>query len=294
MGVNSVLGPLVGLWRRFKAHDTYVEEQDRNLDRIEALLATPRVLDKDLSTPPGSPSDGDIYIAKATALGAWAGEDKYLQAWFDETIDAPSGEWVGIAPREGMLVWVVDEACLYVYTSSAWTKLTASSGGGVGGGSGGFNYILLPLNPVGDGAWAARSGGAGGQYYGGIGGFGGNQDKVVAGSFVVPGDWASLNSAKLVYTQNGTSNAPWVFKWGLLIHAQGTDASAVPTYATQNTITPPTTTDQIDIVALNLPTITLAPGDLVKVQMERRGNDAGDTNANQMVPVGLILKYARP
>ena len=41
------------------------------LARIDAILNT-GAKDKDLSTPPGSPAAGDVYIVAASPTGAWA------------------------------------------------------------------------------------------------------------------------------------------------------------------------------------------------------------------------------
>ena len=72
----------------------------------------PPVADKDLTTPPGSPSDGDRYIVGAGAAGAWAGHDNKI-AYYD-------GDWEFISPLNGMIVWVEDEGKFYLYSNSAW------------------------------------------------------------------------------------------------------------------------------------------------------------------------------
>lgn len=297
MADNSVLGPLIGLWRRFFPDDLYAEKQDRNLDRLEALLGGGRVLDKDLSTPPGSPADGDGYIVKATGLGAWAGHDKALAFWFATTFDVPAGEWIFIPPHEGTFIWVADEALLYVYTSGAWAKLTASPGGPVGGGGAGLGLIMVPLNPVSLSGWSYRSGGAGGQTYAVHGSYnGGGGTSIGISSFAAPADFGSFASAKLWYIQNGTSGNHWVFKLGMYKNANGADASGAATYGTQKEITPPTTTDQTHVVSLTggeIPALSPAPGDIVTVQMQRLSGDAADTNTNEMALQGLVIYYNR-
>ena len=61
------------------------------------------VLDKDLASPPGSPSDGNRYIVAASPTGAWAGQAGKVAAWQD-------GAWAFHAPRTGWLAWVADES----------------------------------------------------------------------------------------------------------------------------------------------------------------------------------------
>jgi hypothetical protein len=80
------------------------------LDVIAQLM----VLDRDLTAPPSSPTDGDRYIVGAPATGDWAGKDGQIAAWQD-------GAWTFHAPNEGWLVWAADEDALLVWTGSAWS-----------------------------------------------------------------------------------------------------------------------------------------------------------------------------
>ena len=81
---------------------------------IDQLLAT-TVVDKDLSTPPGSPADGACYIVKATGLTDWAGHDGHLAFWLSAV-----GAWTFIVPTDGMRMWVTDEDIWYQWSGSAW------------------------------------------------------------------------------------------------------------------------------------------------------------------------------
>lgn len=78
------------------------------------------VVDKDLATPPASPTPSAMYIVAASPTGAWAGKATYL-AYFDQV-------WRFIAPQAGMKVYVQDEALEYQFIGSAWSALTAGSG----------------------------------------------------------------------------------------------------------------------------------------------------------------------
>ena len=89
-----------------------VNEGLRKLDAL-VLLA---VEDKDLTAPPGSPSDGARYIPKATASGAWSGKENYVAHYVD-------GAWEFYSPREGFSAYLRDEDLLYVYNGSAWVTL---------------------------------------------------------------------------------------------------------------------------------------------------------------------------
>ena len=60
----------ISLYRRSQAqkHVTHNEA----LTLLDTLCQA-SVIDKDLTTPPGSPAEGDCYIVAATGTGAWTG-----------------------------------------------------------------------------------------------------------------------------------------------------------------------------------------------------------------------------
>jgi len=82
------------------------------LDRLVQLA----VLDKDLATPPGSPTEGQRWIVAASPTGAWAGHATQIAAWED-------GAWAFSAPVAGWIAFVVDEATLYFWNGAAWASM---------------------------------------------------------------------------------------------------------------------------------------------------------------------------
>lgn len=88
---------------------------NRALSDIDAILNT-GALDRNLATPPASPSAGDVYIVAASATGDWAGQDGNI-AYFDQI-------WRFITPREGMKLWLNNEDKHYVYFNSVWNSET--------------------------------------------------------------------------------------------------------------------------------------------------------------------------
>ena len=82
--------------------------------RILDTLVQLAVLDRDLSAPPGSPAEGQRWIVKATASGAWAGHDNAIAAWQD-------GAWQFSMPQTGWSAFVVDEGVLLVWNGTAWS-----------------------------------------------------------------------------------------------------------------------------------------------------------------------------
>lgn len=91
--------------------------------RLDALVQL-AVIDRDLTAPPGSPSDGDRYIPASGATGDWAGWDLNI-AWYVD------GVWSKLVPREGWLAWVADEDALLVWDGAAWSALGGGGGGAV-------------------------------------------------------------------------------------------------------------------------------------------------------------------
>ena len=85
--------------------------------KLDALSCA-RLIDRDLSTPPGSPADGDAYLVKATGTGAWSGQDGAIAF----TVD---GGWRFYAPYAGLIAYVSDETRLIVHDGAAWVDLAS-------------------------------------------------------------------------------------------------------------------------------------------------------------------------
>lgn len=88
------------------------------------LLSAPtfRITDRDLATPPGSPTIGAQYIVAASPTGAWSGTATQIATWHN-------GAWAFITPRAGFVAWIIDEAKLAYFDGSAWQVVTAGSAG---------------------------------------------------------------------------------------------------------------------------------------------------------------------
>jgi hypothetical protein len=86
--------------------------------RLLDTLVQLAVLDRDLTAPPGAPGEGQSWIVKAVASGAWLGHDNEIAAWQD-------GGWQFSPPRIGWLAYVVDEGALVAWNGSAWADALA-------------------------------------------------------------------------------------------------------------------------------------------------------------------------
>lgn len=88
------------------------------LNFIDALLQT-SVISMAIDTPPGSPSDGDLYIVATGGTGAWAGLDDYLVRYVAE-----GDLWQSFAPGDEVsLIINREDGNLYKYldiTPGGW------------------------------------------------------------------------------------------------------------------------------------------------------------------------------
>ena len=86
---------------------------DANLKRLGAVVGL-SVKDRDLTTPPASPANGERYLIPAAATGVWAGKTNQIAV---RIADA----WEYHAPKIGWLCYIEDEAKLSAYKSTGWS-----------------------------------------------------------------------------------------------------------------------------------------------------------------------------
>lgn len=68
------------------------------------------------NTPPGTPTDGDIYIVAASPTGAWAGQAQKLAHW-------TNGAWAFYTPKTGWHTLSIADAALYWYNGTTWVAV---------------------------------------------------------------------------------------------------------------------------------------------------------------------------
>jgi len=90
-------------------NESVVNEGFRRLE----VFAGRAIIDRDLTAPPGSPTDGDAYIVAGSATGDWATHDNDV-AW-DQ-----AGTWKFQTPFEGMELWAADEDTRVLWDGAAW------------------------------------------------------------------------------------------------------------------------------------------------------------------------------
>lgn len=91
-------------------------DMDNDLKLIGRFGFHLSIKDRDLSTPPGSPADGDTYIVAAGGSGDWAAHDGNIAVW-----SATSSAWRFGVPRVGWLAYVEDDQVLSVFKSGTWS-----------------------------------------------------------------------------------------------------------------------------------------------------------------------------
>lgn len=79
--------------------------------RLDAMLNS-SAIDKDLATPPASPAAGDLYIIAASPTGDWSGKAGQVTYY--------NQGWNFIIPKNGLRLYVADEARFYLYNGSSW------------------------------------------------------------------------------------------------------------------------------------------------------------------------------
>ena len=87
-----------------------------NFARLDAL--TQLSVAEVLSTPPGTPANGDTYIVGASPTGAWAGHDDDVAVWY--TIGTPA--WLFLPPAEGHRAYNAATETYWTYDGSAWVE----------------------------------------------------------------------------------------------------------------------------------------------------------------------------
>src|SRR5688572_10935692 len=104
------------------AHDGLITLVDQDGKRFKnSSVYAPKsgvytnVISMSETAPPGSPSDGDIYIVGIGGTDDWATHDNKVAIF-------AGGIWYFETPLPGALAWVNDEAGYVRFTGSAWTS----------------------------------------------------------------------------------------------------------------------------------------------------------------------------
>jgi len=83
--------------------------------RIIEALCVGGVESLSVTAPPGSPTDGQIWIVGTSATGAWAGQDKKLAHF-------TNGAWAFYAAQASWNFWVTDIGMRYRFDGTNWVS----------------------------------------------------------------------------------------------------------------------------------------------------------------------------
>ncbi len=82
------------------------------LRRIESFGPTPILESISQVAPPGSPTDGQVWVVGTSATGAFVGEDGNLALY--------SSGWIFLTPRTGQIAAVPSSKTVVVWTGTTW------------------------------------------------------------------------------------------------------------------------------------------------------------------------------
>ena len=100
-------------------------QADKHVSYNEAMLALDisvqlTVLSRALSAPPDNPTEGDCYIPKAPASGAWLELTNQLVAF-------QTGSWHVVPAKAGWLGWLLDEGINIRFDGAVWNSVPVVS-----------------------------------------------------------------------------------------------------------------------------------------------------------------------
>lgn len=106
----------IGLTGDFStAENGWQTAMNNNLRKITTLVQAV-AKDKDLSTPPVSPTTGDTYIVASSPTGAWSGKATNIAVY-------DGSSWIFYIPTKGWRFYVDDEDADYRFNGTSWVIL---------------------------------------------------------------------------------------------------------------------------------------------------------------------------
>ncbi|VAV95956.1 Gene Transfer Agent associated protein Pden_3078 [hydrothermal vent metagenome] len=87
---------------------------------LDALVQT-GIVDRDLTSPPASPVDGEAFIPASGSTAQWYGNDLAIAVWQD-------GAWKFHTPQKGWIVYLTDENMFAFWNGNTWSDLSSAMG----------------------------------------------------------------------------------------------------------------------------------------------------------------------
>lgn len=122
------------------------ENQIAHITHNEAIVSLEAlslgvIIDRTLTTPPSSPSDGDIYVPASGSTGAWSTQDNNLAEWFN-------GSWIFYEPVPYFPKWSIGDNAFIYYNGSSWVLVSA----GVISVNGDTGVVVLSTDDISEGS----------------------------------------------------------------------------------------------------------------------------------------------
>ena len=86
---------------------------------IDALMSG-KAITLTTTTPPGTPTEGDVHIVAASSTGAWSGQDEKIAHFY-------ANAWYFYTAKTGMTLWCDEVGDWIVFNGSAWVIKTLPS-----------------------------------------------------------------------------------------------------------------------------------------------------------------------
>ncbi len=253
--------------------------------RVDAVLNNGAV-QAGVTTPPGGPIDGDVYLVGTGATGDWTGQDQAI-AYYDQI-------WRFITPRMGSTIWVHSAGQFYVFDGSVWIAATVGLAS---------NYAQIASVPAsqftptlisGCAALAQTAIGAGKPDIQTLD-FDAVSDESAIVQVTLPDSWdAGQITAEILWSQATSASGDVV--WSVAALAANDTETLDASFGTATNVTDSGgTADTLYVTpetAAIVPAGTPSAGNTLWVRVTREAGDAGDTLAQDARFHGLHLRYS--
>jgi Protein of unknown function (DUF2793) len=125
--MSIVNGPKIATMVSAANGDTYGDGDRHQLRTQQGLIQANCISVLALSTPPGSPVNGNTYVVGAAPTGLWAGQANSIAYWAVDPQDGPSitpniatGAWEFYTPLAGWSVFDNATGLTWRYSGTAW------------------------------------------------------------------------------------------------------------------------------------------------------------------------------
>ena len=132
--MSIVNGPKIATMVSAANGDTYGDGDRHQLRTQQGLIQANAISVLALSTPPGSPVNGNTYVVGASPTGLWAGQANSIAYWAVDPQDGPSitptiatGAWEFYTPLAGWSIFDNLQGLTWRFNGTAWNFTRVAS-----------------------------------------------------------------------------------------------------------------------------------------------------------------------